>query len=202
MGKVMRKILDIPDKIDTERFFKFVTTDKCWNWNGSLTAGGYGKFYNSGKLYLAHRVSFKIKNGFISNELQIDHICKNRKCVNPDHLRQVTAKINTTENSNSVSAINKAKTHCINGHEFTKENTRLRKNGKECIICERKRCNKSAKKYREIRRLNRPKPVSCKKGHPLEDVRDKISGFRYRCYQCRLERNRRYYAKKSGKLQS
>lgn len=58
----MRKILDIPDKIDTERFFKFVTTDKCWNWNGSLTAGGYGKFYNSGKLYLAHRVSFKIKN--------------------------------------------------------------------------------------------------------------------------------------------
>lgn len=93
-------------------------TSSCWLWLGRKNNGGYGTWGPKS----AHRLSFevfeKIKKGFV-----IDHICKNRLCVNPSHLRQVTLTENTLNNSLSRSALNKNKTHCHRGHEFTDETT-------------------------------------------------------------------------------
>lgn len=111
----------------------------CWNWTGSICTSGYGKIYINGSkstnVYKVHRLSFSIFNKYISQDLVIDHICRNRKCCNPDHLREVTNKENVLFNSESRTAINKQKTHCKNGHEFTIENTTIQKSGRSCKVC-------------------------------------------------------------------
>jgi len=66
----------------------------CWEWTRSLTPEGYGRVGWIGTSQLAHRVTYELFVGPIPEELQIDHRCRNRKCVNPDHLHAVTSKLN------------------------------------------------------------------------------------------------------------
>lgn len=88
-----------------DRFWKLVqkgeTQDDCWLWLGPETgkfaaAGkqGYGQLYWQGKKWMAHRLSYVLLRGNISNETQLDHLCRNRMCVNPDHLEPVTQREN------------------------------------------------------------------------------------------------------------
>lgn len=100
---------------------KIVKTDDCWNWVGAKTCG-YGVVKINKKTVYAHRLIYKSIKGKIKKGLYIDHICKNRGCVNPDHLRQVTPKINAIENSNSITAICHKKTHCPKGHKYKGRN--------------------------------------------------------------------------------
>ena len=73
------------DKIEID------TDSECWNWTAAIFKGlGYGKFNFNGKTCYAHRVSYELHVGEIPSGLQIDHLCRNRKCVNPDHLEPVT----------------------------------------------------------------------------------------------------------------
>ncbi len=133
------------------RFFnKIKKTEDCWIWTASTSQNGYGKISFKNKPLSAHVVSYIIHNGCYNKKLQIDHICRVRNCVNPSHLRLVTRVTNILENSNSVSAVNKRKTHCVNGHEFTKENTRMKKETRRknktrvCISCIKNRKAKEA----------------------------------------------------------
>jgi hypothetical protein len=90
-----------------ERFWSYVDkTDTCWNWTGTRTAasrGGYGKFIDD---VLAHRFSYELHVGPIPRGMSIDHRCHNTGCVNPAHLRPVTAKENG-ENRKGASKRNK-----------------------------------------------------------------------------------------------
>ena len=115
----------------------------CWIWQGSpCRKNGYGRFWVNGKNVSAHRYSYELAKGKIPDGLSIDHLCRNTMCVNPDHLEAVTTKTNTLRGF-SPSAINKSKTHCHLGHEFTEENTRIAKSGKRhCRHCERQRWHK------------------------------------------------------------
>lgn len=70
-------------------------TETCWIWTGCENTGGYGKMTYLGKQSLVHRVSFELAGGTIPEGMFIDHICSNRKCVNPDHLRIATRKQNS-----------------------------------------------------------------------------------------------------------
>jgi hypothetical protein len=63
----------------------------CWNWNGSLNSNGYGKFKAGGRMFYAHRAAYARANGPIPRGLSIDHVCRNRRCCNPDHLEAATA---------------------------------------------------------------------------------------------------------------
>lgn len=113
-----------------ERFWRYVEkTDGCWNWTGYLNATGYGRLnIRRGVDRLAHRVSLAIHRGldlegWQYGDLVVDHTCRNRACVNPDHLRIVTQKTNALENSVGVAAMNAVKTHCPKGHAYDDANT-------------------------------------------------------------------------------
>src|SRR5271166_2588383 len=87
----------------------------CWLWIGALR-GSYGIFRPTpDRKESAHRLSYKQWRGPIPEGLVIDHICRQRVCVNPDHLRVVTKRQNTLENSDSLQAKNAVKTHCKRG---------------------------------------------------------------------------------------
>lgn len=64
--------------------------NSCWIWNASKTRDGYGSFYLNGRLRPAHAASFELHGLSIPEGLELDHLCRNRACVNPDHLEPVT----------------------------------------------------------------------------------------------------------------
>lgn len=65
----------------------------CWQWTGSIKTNGYGQYELRGETQ-AHRISYKLFHGWIPKGLDLDHLCRNRRCINPDHLEPVTRKIN------------------------------------------------------------------------------------------------------------
>lgn len=80
-----------------ERFWRFVakSSDGCWEWMGARGGKGYGTFWvGSGKFANAHRWAYSHFVGPIADGLQLDHLCRNRACVRPDHLEPVTASVN------------------------------------------------------------------------------------------------------------
>lgn len=135
----MENLIEIlRDKNNLIRFTKFIQLDiltGCWNWTGSINKDGYGNFSIKHKNIRAHRFSYVYWNGCIQTTLVLNHICRNRKCVNPEHLEQVTVK----ENINKGRRFNSEKTHCIHGHEFTEENTYILNEKRDCKICRKLR---------------------------------------------------------------
>lgn len=124
-----------------ERFWRFVDADgDCWDWTGTIHSKGYG-YFNAGKdgNQRAHRYAWTILVGPIPPHMTIDHVCKRKHCVNPDHMEIVTTQENNLR-SGSFSALNARKTHCKNGHEFTLENTYVQYNkgkpGRRCRTCQ------------------------------------------------------------------
>lgn len=128
-----------------EWFWQLVTVDpdtECWEWGGPKTPDGYGFPYlpeRKAKAY-SHRWAYETLVGPIFEGGHIDHLCRNRGCCNPAHLEPVTPQENTLRSPVAVAAINSRKTHCIQGHEFTDENTAVSKNGsRSCRTCARER---------------------------------------------------------------
>ena len=112
----------------------------CWVWQGSRSNNGYGSIFHNGRDgYMPHRLSYELLVGPIPQGLVIDHLCKNKHCVNPKHLEPVTPRVNILR-GNGLAAQNSRKTICVRGHEFSDNNTRIRKDGARiCIVCERER---------------------------------------------------------------
>jgi hypothetical protein len=110
----------------------------CWVWTGTIANNGYGKVTVDYKTLPAHRYFYEQLKCEIPYGLHIDHLCRNRRCVNPDHLEPVTCRENSRR-GNGVAGTNARKTHCKNGHEFTEENTYTppkRPNVRNCKQCQ------------------------------------------------------------------
>lgn len=124
-----------------ERFGKYVEHGpECWVWRGGVGASGYGHFWVNGKTVLAHRFSYETTGRHIPDGLCLDHLCRNRSCVNPDHLEPVTLVENVMRGE-SVWAKNARKTHCVRGHLLAEPNIRTaRVKGKPVRAC--KQCHR------------------------------------------------------------
>ncbi|WP_411431134.1 HNH endonuclease [Mycolicibacterium conceptionense] len=135
----------------------------CWNWTGHL-ANGYGIISVRGIDCRAHRFVYEQLIGPIENGMTLDHLCHNRdllcpggdpcthrRCVNPDHMDPVPHVVNVMRGK-APAATNSRKTHCKYGHEFTPENTIIRKGGhRGCRACGRRQQREYHERKRAIR---------------------------------------------------
>lgn len=115
----------------------------CWLWMGGASDQGYGQVYQDGRAHYVHRIVATHHYGPIPDGMVVDHKCRMRLCCNPDHLGVVTHRENTMRGTNP-SAEKARKTHYLNGHAFTSENTRISKLGtRNCRTCTRRTFRKT-----------------------------------------------------------
>lgn len=110
--------------------------NNCIEHKNKPNPNGYIRVRRNGERWLAHRLAYVLSKGKIIRGMEIDHICKNKKCINPDHLEMVTPTENKRR-SNCPSGENFRKTHCIRGHEFNATNTYIHRGQRRCLICKK-----------------------------------------------------------------
>lgn len=113
-----------------------LAADGCWEWTGSHNGQGYGRFYLDGKKVYTHRYAYEQTNGPIPDGLVIDHLCRNPKCCNPEHLEPVTVSENALRGLTGKTE-RRLKTHCKRGHEYNTENTAIRAGKRFCRACQK-----------------------------------------------------------------
>ena len=122
-----------PPSLERLKSATIESPDGCWTWQRSGRGLGarYGVVTVLGRCWATHRLAWTLVNGPIPGDLTVDHMCFNTRCINPAHLRLLTAA------ENSSLTPRRFRTHCVQGHEFTPENTKYVDRGGvlPCRIC-------------------------------------------------------------------
>ena len=155
---------------EQKRLLRHIDKGKsCWKWKGTSDACGYGRFWlRKNKWEQAHRSAYRILRGPIPEGMTLDHLCRNRWCVNPDHLEAVTIEVNVMRGE-GVCVKNRNKTHCFRGHEFTLANTKVYRGRRICIACDKLR----------MRAITAKRRLSNKKRIFLIDAEGKYTCIRF-----------------------
>lgn len=115
---------------------KVEKTASCWNWIGHVTASGYGQYGQGLRRTYTHRWIYEYTYGIRLGDLHIHHKCKNRKCVNPEHLQAMTQGKHSR-----LELTGRRTTHCQRGHEFTENTTYTSPKGiRRCKLCANESC--------------------------------------------------------------
>lgn len=168
------------DERTSARFWSKVAEDgDCWVWTAYRTPAGYGRFMDKGQCLLAHRVAYEFMVGPIPEGLQLDHLCRNRACANPEHLDPVSPAVNTRRGEPA------SRTHCPQGHPYDDENTRPARGRRLCRTCERAR---STAKRRAEGIVPKRERTHCNRGHEWtdENTRWYANGSR-QCKECQRQ---------------
>lgn len=129
-----------------------VDSDGCWIWQGRLSRLGYGQVWADGRNREAHIVVYELLVGPVPVGLELDHLCRKRACVRPDHLEPVTHRENTLR-GDGPTARNARKTECDHGHPFDEHNTVWLSDGRrDCRACRTIRQRAKDRRRREARR--------------------------------------------------
>ena len=150
----------IPSKYLPRILSKVQFTETCWIWTGGKV-NGYGRFRFEGKTYNPHRLIYFWLNPSSDRSLQCDHTCRNRACINPNHLELVTSAVNKSRGV-SPPAINATKEFCKSGHSLGGDNLvpwRQDRNSRECYAC-LKFYNKEKSKQRRLKDPNKHREYS------------------------------------------
>lgn len=147
INRVRDPMMRFLEKVDKNGPTHPVLGTQCWIWAACLTRG-YGQFHagRQGGSCLAYRWLYERTRGPVPKGLELDHLCRTPRCVNPDHLEPVTRQVN-----NDRGFGNNRKTHCPQGHPYSPENTfyRERDKSRQCKECNRQR----VRRYYQAKRL-------------------------------------------------
>lgn len=134
----------IDDRLAERLWAKVERSDGCWRWKGSHTHNGYAQIHvklDRGKwsATVAHRLTYVLEVGPIGDGLVLDHLCRNRGCVNPYHLEPTTDLVNILRGT-GFAARHAKKTHCPAGHAYDAANTHVdKRNMRHCRACDASR---------------------------------------------------------------
>jgi hypothetical protein len=106
----------------------------CWLWLGEIKPNGYPTHWVDKRHVHAHRFSYERYRGKLAPKLVIDHLCRNRWCVNPDHMEEVTQRVNVLRGI-GIPAVNAKKTHCKQGHLLAGDNLISKGGTRICRTC-------------------------------------------------------------------
>lgn len=186
-----------------DRFLQFVTPDPatgCWNWTGSKMRNGYGQFRYETRNWAAHRVAWVLFVGPLEEGLDLDHLCRNRACVCPNHLEPVTRAENLRRGAALI-------TRCPHGHPYDEENTYWHRGHRLCRACKKTpKWKEYIRNYYQQRHPDRATDnkdkTHCPQGHPF----DEENTYRYRdarrCRTClRAQSLASYYRLKDPNYQ-
>lgn len=140
--------MKVTDEVEQRFWSKVQKTATCWDWTASLRSG-YGVVRIDGTQLLAHRVAYEILVENIEPGMVIDHLCRNTKCVNPEHLEVVTVRENTLRGK-GITAELARQTCCLNGHPFNEENTYTNVHGRHCRKCRKETTYRWRKARNEV----------------------------------------------------
>lgn len=174
----------------TEEAFwaKVAKGDGCWEWQGARSASGYGVARWQGRDRPAHRIAYEFVHGPVPLELEMDHLCRNRGCVNPAHLEPVTGRENVLRSPIAIPAINARMTTCKAGHPLVPSPW-----GRQrwCPVC---RANYKRPPRKPRGRHEPPKnPVgtTCHRGHELTGDNLRYAHGQRVCVACANDNQRR-----------
>lgn len=124
----------------------------CWVWVASGSPNGYGQISWQGKTTLSHRLAYRLLIGPIPQGLTLDHLCRNRRCVNPGHLEPVTGLENVRRGH--AGKRERERTHCAKGHPYNLTNTYWYGRKRQCLICRTAMNRKKSAERSALRRVN------------------------------------------------
>jgi len=152
-------IIALKESVAIARFLSKIEVKEsgCWEWTAALNGDGYAAVNDGGSMRGGHRFAYEyFNNAKIPAGLEIDHLCRNRRCVNPDHLKVVTRRENIIRSTlpDILRGINGSKTHCPHGHPYDLLNTYYNPKGSRvCRICIKEALIRSRKRKEGIRHV-------------------------------------------------